>query len=653
MLTSTTKVLAIHHTGWYDRLMRWKHTGVFLRAIIAIAMISPPCHADDLQLRPAYPQPASLTNPQTTSSTNPQTTSPTNPQTTSIPASAKEPIVQSGPASQAASGDFEAHRKSLKRVVRSQPSQAGTGAGLKDAAASGNLTTPGSAAASGFPTTSGSGTPGMSASATSNSSVDSGNEIVINPPRLESLISVNEYLNPFSLDASGSTPISLKSALDIGLDRNLDLAISLAQTKQSKFSYYSALGKFLPDPTLGFSEYFAHGHIGLPFNIFTPQTGATAGAVSTGTTSNIVSNGRDSTVTVNRPFEIMHAGGEFYAYRGGSVMFGALQARNTYRARTQGERATLSDTLLTISQNYYNLVLAETVLQIRIDAVRTSEEQLRRNQARFHSGLATNLEVLQSKTQLSRDKQALVDQQISRRSAAITLANTLNMNLGGDFKPATNVVQKIRLVDPRLSIGQVLQMAIDHRPELKQYEQLRRAAKKAIFVTASNLQPTVLLSGQAYGIGPPSNVNSLGVFSVSANWRLHGFGTVDSLDLVRAKWQAREASLNSQKELQTVCSQVRNSYIQILDKERNISEATNEVVSSAEELRLAELRKASGLGLNLDIITAQRDYTQARVSKAQAIIDYNIAQVQLLHDTGLISIAGLTSGRLLNKSDLN
>jgi outer membrane protein TolC len=52
--------------------------------------------------------------------------------------------------------------------------------------------------------------------------------------------------------------------------------------------------------------------------------------------------------------------------------------------------------------------------------------------------------------------------------------------------------------------------------------------------------------------------------------------------------------------------------------------------------------------LNLDIITAQRDYTQARVSQAQAIIDFNIAQAQLLHDLGMISTEALTSGKLLS-----
>ncbi|MBX9724763.1 MAG: TolC family protein, partial [Candidatus Obscuribacterales bacterium] len=97
---------------------------------------------------------------------------------------------------------------------------------------------------------------------------------------------------------------------------------------------------------------------------------------------------------------------------------------------------------------------------------------------------------------------------------------------------------------------------------------------------------------------------------------------------------------------------VRNSYLQILDKERNIEESSAGVQSSLEELRLAELRKSSGLGSNIDIITGQRDYTQALVDQAQAIINFDIAQAQLVHDMGLISTSSLTSGRLLSKAQL-
>ncbi|MBX9691979.1 MAG: TolC family protein, partial [Cyanobacteria bacterium] len=73
--------------------------------------------------------------------------------------------------------------------------------------------------------------------------------------------------------------------------------------------------------------------------------------------------------------------------------------------------------------------------------------------------------------------------------------------------------------------------------------------------------------------------------------------------------------------------------------------ATTEVMSAAEELRLARVRLANGVGTNIDVINAQRDFTSALANKADAIISFNIAQAQLLHDIGVISQNSLTTGR--------
>ncbi|HEY9755336.1 MAG TPA: TolC family protein [Oculatellaceae cyanobacterium] len=117
-----------------------------------------------------------------------------------------------------------------------------------------------------------------------------------------------------------------------------------------------------------------------------------------------------------------------------------------------------------------------------------------------------------------------------------------------------------------------------------------------------------------------------------------------------ARWQARQSLLKANKEVVTVLKQVHTSLLQSLDTERTIQETSDEVASATEELRLARLRFKSGLGTNLDVITAQRDYTTSLIDKAQAIINFNIAQAQLVHDVGMISVDALTSGRLLTKT---
>lgn len=465
-------------------------------------------------------------------------------------------------------------------------------------------------------------------------------KITLEAPTLKALVSVNDYLSPFSLDANSSQSINLRQSLIEAIDRNLDLAISKSNTKVKQWNYLSALGKFLPDLTMTFQDNFLKGAVGIPFN---QGFGANLG---TGTTPIV---GNRNVIHLDSPFIIMGPGFRFYGYRGGRVLFGSLEAKHNYKAAKAGQSASLSDTLMTVTKDYYNLVLSEAVLQIRIQAVRTSEEQLRNNNNRFHAGLATALDVMQSRTQLSRDKQDLVDQQIARRNAAIDLAQTINANLGSDLLPNDLAVRKIRLIDPRLNVGDLLRIAIDNRPELKQYEELRLAAKRAIVVAAAPLQPTFALSGNILGVGPPRQVEALYVLGLNVNWSLGGMGTVDYSNLQAARWQARQAHLQANKELVAVLAQARQSLLRSLDTERNIEETSNEVASSAEQLRLAQLRFASGLGTNIDIITAQRDYTQALVSKAEAIINFNIAQAQLLHDMGVISVDSLTSGRVLTK----
>ncbi|MBC7998326.1 MAG: hypothetical protein IAF58_10305, partial [Leptolyngbya sp.] len=139
-------------------------------------------------------------------------------------------------------------------------------------------------------------------------------EIDISRTKLKSLIQINDYLDPFSLDAKSKNLITLREALRAGIERNLDLAISRTSTKQRQFSYYSALGNFLPDPSLGFSEYFSKGKIGLPTNGFSLGGSSAESALSSSSSllgSSTFARSDGEVIRINRPFIIMHAGAEF------------------------------------------------------------------------------------------------------------------------------------------------------------------------------------------------------------------------------------------------------------------------------------------------------------------------------------------------------
>ena len=74
-----------------------------------------------------------------------------------------------------------------------------------------------------------------------------------------------------------------------------------------------------------------------------------------------------------------------------------------------------------------------------------------------------------------------------------------------------------------------------------------------------------------------------------------------------------------------------------------IIETTDTVNYGAEQLRVAEVRLKDGIGTSFDVINAEKNYINALVSKANAIVNYDESQAKLLHAIGRVSLDTLTN----------
>ena len=470
-------------------------------------------------------------------------------------------------------------------------------------------------------------------------------KVKINRPELKGLVTIGKNLDPFNLDAGRPEPITLKDILYTAVERNLDIGIAKTDLTASKWGYRQALSGFLPSANLGFSYNYLNGALNLP--IATPEG-----------------------IRFNNPFIFANAGISYGLYRGGRTLFGSLKARNNYRATGYRKDATINDVLTKAYEQYYNLILAESILRIRIQAVKVSEENLKLTEARFGAGSATRLDVMQAKTQLSADRQRLIDQQIDRRQAAIELADFLNVEQGQDLLPQDLELKKRVIVSEKVRVEKLIVKALTQRPELKQKEEQRLAARKEIIVKAAPLQPNVNFSTSVIGLGETlsnsrrtvtvqgptgpttrsvsKQVKPLLVVGLNLTWKLDGLGMKDISAIQKARYEARRANLEQTKEVNKVLRQVRGSYLNVLRADKQIEEAITRLYSSKEEINLARLRYESGLGKNIDVLRAQTDYTTALIRKATALVNYNVAQGKLLRDLGLTSVAYLTSNRSIN-----
>jgi outer membrane protein TolC len=499
------------------------------------------------------------------------------------------------------------------------------------------------------------------------------------------------------LEANYTQPISLKDSLLYSLDNNLAIRIANSNKSAQKWLAVGQFGGFLPNMIMNFQHQFLKGStlIGgvVPVTYDTPNTSAQAGF-------------------------------QYYGFQGGAVLFGSLAQLHAFRASREQLHGTVNDTLLAVTRGYYNLVQNQALLQIQTRAVEVSRAQVLLNQQLEQAGTGTKFQVLQSDTQLARDEQNLLGQEVSLRNSAIDLATTLNLNAAVNFLSVETEIRKVRLIDPTLDINTLVALAVLNRPELRQYEQLRIAARRNIQVAAAPLYPQMQFFGSVNGNGqtlghsqvlskpsfttvavnapsasstivsptanstsgtlvgagqiqststfpyngtsngtplvssaeqynPPTLVNrqmkTSYTIGLRVDWNYPGLGVPATANVFSAKAIARQALLNSNQQLLNVLQQVRESYLLSQTAEREIEVTTKAVISAAEELRLSRVRLANGVGTNIDVINSQRDFTTALVNKAQAIIQFNIAQAQLLHDIGLITLDTLTSGRLVKR----
>lgn len=145
------------------------------------------------------------------------------------------------------------------------------------------------------------------------------------------------------------------------------------------------------------------------------------------------------------------------------------------------------------------------------------------------------------------------------------------------------------------------------------------------------------------GVFPGSSSNFQNGFNLS--WTLSNMGLANIGNILSARSLTKQAMLQANQELQLVLSQVRTAYVRLLWAEKRMETTALTAQSAREALKFAIMRLRAGAGESLEVVYARRDYTSALSAQAKAIADYNQAQAQLLHDTGLISVESLTEGQ--------
>lgn len=314
-------------------------------------------------------------------------------------------------------------------------------------------------------------------------------------------------------------------------------------------------------------------------------------------------------------------------------------ARQALIAANWTHNATLQTVVLEVESAYYNYMATKGLVEAERLSVKEAETSLESTQQRQHVGLATIADVLQAKTALSQATLTLEttegDLQTTRGTLAAAMGLPANVPYDIEAAPATKVGPATDSVDALIA------QAVKSRPDLASAQAQYREAVGNIRAARGNLFPSI----QATGTGGRTYVQTLpgGATNYTLSVGLaipifSGFARQYAVTQARAEADAALGRAASVK--QQVQFQVFSSYYALQTAAKRVNTA-DDLLASAQSSEDAALgRYRAGVGLFVDLLTAQSALASARAQQVQARWIWQTALAQLAHDTGVLDTSG-------------
>jgi outer membrane protein TolC len=320
------------------------------------------------------------------------------------------------------------------------------------------------------------------------------------------------------------------------------------------------------------------------------------------------------------------------------ALFTPLAARQQLAARQADLQATANDTLLSVTDAYFNVQQARGELAGALDAARRTEELVRRTR-QLARELVPELEVDRAEAEMARREQAESLARERWKIASADLLRVLAVDPTAQVEPAELPSLRIDLIDLNHPIDDLVVFALTHRPELaSQQAQVQATLTLLKQERFRPLIPSVLLRGYStpvtgtlaagyFGGGSGSTVGNGGLrgdFDLQLLWQLDnlGFGNHAKIRLREAE---RRQALHQLFRLQdTIAAEVARAHAQVQQAIRRVGIAARGVraARASADKNLAALSQTKQVGGTVQLLVRPQEALAAVQALGQAYADY-------------------------------
>ena len=439
------------------------------------------------------------------------------------------------------------------------------------------------------------------------------------------------------------TPLTLSEAIAIALTHQPQQFIARDQITQAQGQKQQAQSRYFPTltPTYQYqnTSQTAFGLNGTAAPITTTGTGT--GTTGTGTTTTGTTFGQTGGVN---ELSVVRGGGLAVSlsqtlFDNGSREAANAEARRALDAADFGNAGTRQNTILTVTQDYYQLLLAADLVKVADAQVARYQQAVTVTQAQIAAGTVAAKDVYQAQSDLANAQVTRLQDQNQVRLASSILKNALGVATNELVQPAPlapgGQLPPVPIPGPAQTLDEVLAVAFANRPDLRQQE--ATAAGQNAALRLARQQAGVTVTGDYVLTYQASN----DVGARGTNSQLLLTGSYPLFDAGSARGAVRIAQAQrdvAQNQLEQVRQQIRLDVEQAYDTRSTNQQAAGlaqaAVTAAQVNYDAVVAARQEGIGTVLDITTAQATLTQAQNQYVTAVYNFYIADAQLLRALG-------------------
>ncbi len=401
--------------------------------------------------------------------------------------------------------------------------------------------------------------------------------------------------------------LSLQDAVSLALERNEDVLIAKTTFESSKARIREAIADALPNisATALYVRNIQRPVFFFPNPITGEQTAFRIGS----------KNAYSAVINLQQPL-----------YLAGKVGKALKVAKLFRKFNEEGYRATRGDVVLAVTDAYYQVLLAQKLVEINRQTLQQSRQHLENARLLYQQGQVAEFDTLRAFVEYINLQPLVLSSENQFEIALYQLKDLIDVPVEEPLALTDSLAYRPQTL-PQLD--EAMAIAMQKRPELQKLTLQAEMLKQNIGIVRANILPKLYLNGSWQTQAQSDKFDAGQGFknSLSASIQLqvpifNGFRTYAQIDQARADYQ--NALYNLEKLKEQIRTQLKSLRFSIEEVQKSIAAQQQNIAQARRAVELAELRYREGQSTFLDLGDARVALNQALSNYYQLVYNYQV-----------------------------